>query len=285
MKVIRAGVLGFCMGVRRAVDMALRECRKGSRIYTLGPLIHNPSVLKSLAEQGVKILEPGEIPGAPENSTVIIRAHGVSPAVEEELAARKLCVLDATCPHVKANQTKVRELSGEGFCIFLAGEKGHGEIIGIRGYADGPCFVVASSREAEEAAAELARDNPAAKTAFIAQTTLSRDEFFSIGEALKRYFPDLRIIDTICGATRERQDALRELSAGVDAFVIAGGRESANTRRLLSIAEGCGKKAWLVEDAYGIPSEVSSCSVIGLAAGASTPDSVIDAIEEKLLSL
>jgi len=114
---------------------------------------------------------------------------------------------------------------------------------------------------------------------------LSRDEFFSIGEALKRYIPDLRIIDTICGATRERQDALRELSAGVDAFVIAGGRESANTRRLLSIAEGCGKKAWLVEDAYGIPSEVSSCSVIGLAAGASTPDSVIDAIEEKLLSL
>ena len=286
MKVIRAGVLGFCMGVRRAYEMARRESGlKGRRVYTLGPLIHNPSVLEDLGERGVSILEPGGIPGVLENSTVIIRAHGVSPAVERELALKGLSVLDATCPHVKASQNKVRDLSRLGFTVFLAGEKDHGEIVGIRGYIEGPCFVIANPLEAEAAATELARDNPGAKTALVAQTTLSQEEYFAIGEAIKRRFPELEMVNTICGATGERQDALRELSAHVDGFVISGGRESANTRRLLSIAEGCGKKAWLVENASGIPDELSSCSVIGLAAGASTPDSVIDAIEQKLLSL
>ena len=278
--------MGFCMGVRRAVDMAWRESgRDGSRVFTLGPLIHNPGVLGSLTERGVIILEPGEITDIPENSTVIIRAHGVSPAVERDLARQGLRVLDATCPHVKASQNKGRELSREGFHVFLAGEKDHGEIIGIRSYVEGPCFVVANPVEAEKTASELARNNPSAKTALIAQTTISQEEYFSIGEGIKRHFPELKIINTICGATEERQNALRELCSQVDGFVIAGGRESANTRRLLSIAESCGKKAWLVEDASGVPGEVSSCSVIGLAAGASTPDSVIDAIEQKLLSL
>jgi len=273
------------MGVRRAVDMAWRECREDARVYTLGPLIHNPSVLKSLAERGITVLEPGEISRVPENSTVIIRAHGISPAVEEELSQKGLHILDATCPHVKSNQNKGRELSREGFHIFLAGEKEHGEIAGIRGYIEGPCFVVANPAEAEEAAAELGRNNPTARTALMGQTTISGEEYLAIGEGIKRYFPDLNIVNTICGATGERQSALRELSVQVDGFVIAGGRESANTKRLLSIAESCGKKAWLIEDASGVPDEVSSCSVIGLAAGASTPDSVIDAIEQKILSL
>ena len=285
MEVIRAGVLGFCMGVRRAVDMARRESGKSCRVYTLGPLIHNPSVLESLKEQGIEVLEEnGKLTGK-ENSTVIIRAHGVSPAVEGDLALQGARILDATCPHVKSSQNKARDLSEEGFHIFLAGEEEHGEIIGIRGYVNGPCYVVADPAGAEAAAAGLAREQPAAKTALIGQTTISPEEYFSIGEVIKRHFPDLKIVNTICGATRERQNALRELSGRVDGFVIAGGRESANTRRLFSIAEGCGKRAWLVENASGIPLEVSSCSVIGLAAGASTPDSIIDAIEERLLSL
>ena len=282
------------MGVRRAVEMAWRESSPQTseaadrRVYTLGPLIHNPTVLADLEERGIKILKEGEIlpdGSGRENAAVIIRAHGVSPAAETALAAQGVRILDATCPHVKASQKKARELSRQGFFIFLAGEKEHAEIIGIRGYVEGPCAIVANPSGAEEAAGELALNNPGVKTALLGQTTILQEEYFSIGERIKRYFPGLLIIDTICRSTMDKQNALRELSGQVDAFVIAGGRESANTRRLLSIAEGCGKKAWLVEDVSGIPPEVSSCSVIGLAAGDSTPDGLIDEIEEALKAI
>jgi len=279
------------MGVRRAVEMAWRESSPQNneatdrRVYTLGPLIHNPTVLADLEERGIKVLKEGEVlPEGPgrENAAVIIRAHGVSPDAEAALAAQGVRILDATCPHVKASQKKARELSRQGFFIFLAGEKEHAEIIGIRGYIEGPCAIVANPAGAEEAAEELARNDPGVKTALIGQTTIRQEEYFSIGERIKRCFPGLEIIDTICRSTRDKQNALRELSDQVDAFVIAGGRESANTRRLLSIAESCGKKAWLVEDVSGIPPELACCSVIGLAAGDSTPNGLIDAIEEAL---
>ena len=286
MKVIRAGALGFCMGVRRAVEMALKESgEKDKHVFTLGPLIHNPGVLEDFSKRGITILNEEDISTLPEDGTVIIRAHGVPLVVEKKLSEKGVHVLDATCPHVKASQNRAMELSRNGFFIFLAGEEKHAEITGIRGYIKSGCFVIADAEGAETAAAALASNNPGAKTALIAQTTMNKEEFRIIGETISRYFPGLKIIDTICGATRERQDALRELCPDVDAFIIAGGRESANTQRLLSIAESCGKKAWLVENAGELPSEVFSYSIIGLAAGASTPDSVINAIEEKLLSV
>jgi len=272
------------MGVRRAVDMAMREAssQTGRDVFTLGPLIHNPAVLEDLAEHGIKVLAEGEVPPGNENSTVIIRAHGVHPEVEKELTRRGAHILDATCPHVKANREKARLLCSRGNVIFLAGDREHAELIGIRGYVDGPCFIAANPGEAEEEASKLARTSPGAGTALIGQTTISPEEYRAIGDAIKRYFPGLEIVDTICGATRERQNSLRELCGKADAFIIAGGRESANTKRLLAIAENCGKKAWLVESAGDIPPEIGSFATVGLSAGASTPDSVIDAIEEKL---
>ena len=178
-----------------------------------------------------------------------------------------------------------------GYRLFLAGEKRHGEVIGIQGYAP-DCIIVADRAEAEEAAAALAREFDAAgenaaalppKTALIAQTTLSPEEYRAIGEGITRYLPGTEIINTICPATRDRQDSLRSLCAGVDAVVIAGGRDSANTRRLLAIEEACGRRAWLVESARALPPEAAACRVIGLSAGASTPDEVINSIEAALL--
>ena len=284
MKVIRSGTLGFCMGVRRAIDMALRESvEKDCRVYSLGPLIHNPDVLQDLRNHGIQILKEEEIPSVPGDSTVIIRAHGISPAVEGELTRRGLRIIDATCPHVKANQNKARLLSSKGFHIFLAGEKEHGEIAGIRGYVEGPCSVVANPEAARVEAEKLAVKYPSKKTALIGQTTISHEEYRAIGEAIKRYYPALEIIDTICVETRRRQDALRELGGQVDAFIIAGGRESANTRRLLSIAENCGKKAWLVEKPEDLPPEIGDYKIVGLCSGASTPDKIIAEIEEELM--
>jgi 4-hydroxy-3-methylbut-2-enyl diphosphate reductase len=270
------------MGVRRAVELALDEAKAVSGVvYTLGPLIHNPQVLESLREQGVEILP--ESTGDLKKKTVLIRAHGVSPQVEEQLLAAGARIRDATCPRVKASQMKARALTEAGYFLFLAGEKTHGEIIGIQGYAP-DCVVAADPEEAEAVAEKLYRQIPYAETALLGQTTISAGEYKAIGEGIQKWFPKLKIVDTICGATRDRQNALQELCARVDAVIIVGGKTSANTRRLLSIAQSLSKPAWLVEDAREIPREIENYAVVGLCAGASTPDIAIDNIEQMLFT-
>ncbi|MDR1142971.1 MAG: 4-hydroxy-3-methylbut-2-enyl diphosphate reductase [Spirochaetaceae bacterium] len=335
MKVLRAKVLGFCMGVRRAVEMTEAELAGPEQVYTMGPLIHNPQTLAFLADRGVRILDEADLekPGRDfRNGAVIIRAHGISPGVEKKLLLRgdrdgrkksAFRIVDATCPRVKASQLAARSLAERGYLIFLAGERDHAEIQGIYGYvltgkngglgdirggalgrdsgkAVGetgkvpagetfpPCIIVGSPEEAEAAARTAlngAPENFPVKTALIGQTTISEAEYSDIAAALTKSFPNLEVQRTICGATRDRQNALRELCSLADALVIAGGRNSANTRRLLSIARECGKPAWLAESAADLPAEAGAYPVVGLSAGASTPDSVIDEIERALLYL
>ncbi|MDR1863682.1 MAG: 4-hydroxy-3-methylbut-2-enyl diphosphate reductase [Treponema sp.] len=287
MKVIRAGTLGFCKGVRRAVELAVKAIEAADRrVYTLGPLIHNHRVLEDLRLRGVEVLEDRALPPAPERAAVIIRAHGAPPQKEDELRALGVLVIDATCPKVKASQLKARALAKKGFFIFLAGEEHHAELAGIRGYAEsagGLCRIVGSAAEAEAAARELGEAKAGA--ALIGQTTITAEEFRTIGEGIKKHYPDLKIINTICEATRERQDSLRELCAGVGGVIIAGDRQSANTRRLEDIAVNLGKPARLVEAAGDITREVGSWGTAGLCAGTSTPDGVIDEIEKALEAL
>ena len=282
MRIIRARILGFCMGVRRAVEMALRESQKAScKVYTIGPLIHNTRVLETLKEQGIVCLN--ELKTVPKKSTVIIRTHGVSPIVEKAFLEQEINILDATCPKVKASQNKAHFFAKKGYRIFLAGEENHAEISGIRGFAqNSSCFVVDSSAAADAVAAELYRKDPSAMTVLIGQTTISREEYKAIGKAILRYFPKLEIIDTICGATAERQQALRELCVQADALIIVGGKDSANARRLIALALDQGKPAWLVESPADLPVEIWNYQTVGLSAGASTPDELIDEIEEEI---
>jgi 4-hydroxy-3-methylbut-2-enyl diphosphate reductase len=298
MKIIRARVLGFCMGVKRAVDLAHSELacsakqKPGKKVYTLGALIHNPQTLEDLKCRGVETLDEECLPENLNGASVIIRAHGISPKVEAELLKRRGWIVDATCPRVKANQLKARDLAKAGYYLFLVGEEHHAEIIGIWAYAQegalqgndacldaGNCIIVGSAAEAEKAAAQLYREDPNAKTALIGQTTISSEEFLAIGEVVIRFFPDLEIARTICPATRERQDSLRELMNQVDAVIVVGGKESANTRRLLAIAKTAGKTSAIVESPADIPPEYFSFNTVGLAAGASSPDAVINAVE------
>jgi 4-hydroxy-3-methylbut-2-enyl diphosphate reductase len=325
MKVIRSGILGFCMGVRRAVDMALAEAPvktpeslsggafaagtprgapfAAGRVFTLGPLIHNPQVLAGLEKQGIEIFDekkfflnpedpdcPGPVFPFSPGAVFIIRAHGVPPALEDELAGRGARLVDATCPKVKASQLKAKALAGAGFHLFLAGEKEHAELAGIQGYAAAapskaatPPIVVGGAAEAEAAAERLRAEVPAARTALIGQSTVSEKEYREISDGIKKHFPDLEIVQSICGATRDRQEALRKLLDKVDAVIVAGGRGSANTRRLLAIAAERGKPCWLSESPEDLPPEIFSFQAVGLSAGASTPDGVIDGIERALL--
>jgi len=314
--IIRAKTIGFCSGVRRAVELAYTEAghSKDRRpVYTLGPLIHNPQVLEELKRRGVEILDEHRLPEDLHGAVVIIRAHGIGPQTEAELHRRGAQVIDATCPKVKSSQVKAAAFAKTGYRLFLAGEKHHAEIIGIKGYAEaafagqsaaasraGPfCTVVSNAAEAEKAAAQLYAEDAAqcssasslagslanslVATALIGQTTISAEEYQSIGNAVTRFFPGLEIAPTICAATQERQDSLRELLDKTDAIIIAGGKESANTRRLLVIAEAADKPCALVETAADIPADFFKFNSIGLASGASTPDAVIDDIERSLL--
>jgi 4-hydroxy-3-methylbut-2-enyl diphosphate reductase len=273
------------MGVRRAVDLTEAELKKARRpVYTMGPLIHNPQVLEYLEKRGVQILREEGLPENLEGAVVIIRAHGISPQLEAGLMSRGAVLVDATCPRVRSGQTRARSLSAGGCRIFLAGERHHGEIIGIRGFAP-DCIVVANPEEAAKAAETLFREEKPEKTALLGQTTISPEEYRAIGGEICRFFPGVLILDTICGATKDRQDALRKLCGETEAIIVAGGKDSANTRRLLGIALSLGKPAWLAETPGDIPREIRSYGTVGLCAGASTPDTVINAIEEALKAL
>ena len=300
MKVIRACVLGYCMGVRRAMDMADAALSPGSqsRVYTMGDLIHNPQAMKSLYNRGVRVLTEGYLPKDLSGAKVIIRAHGITPHLEAALTKRGATIIDATCPRVKASQLKARELCEAGYAVFLAGEADHAEVIGLKGYVPGG-IVVHSRLEAAAMAvmfSNMVKNDRSKtgklvkarlKTVLIGQTTISPDEYADIAGAIQRVFPTLQVIDTICPATRERQDSLRSLCSEADAVIIVGGRGSANTRRLLAIAQNYGRSsrgipAWVVETPADIPDEIAAYKTLGLCAGASTPNTLIDEVEHAL---
>ena len=284
-QVKRAKVLGYCMGVRRAVEAVYRALAKypDKTVYTYGPLIHNPVTIRLLAAKGVRIVNPDEelksqiTPDSP----IIIRAHGIAPKKRQELIDCGAIIIDATCPRVIASQLRAAQYSKKGYTVILAGDKNHGELIGIKGYAlsvpNGKCITVQTAAEAEK----LQYDG--APTVLIAQTTIKREEYRAIAEILNSKIPNLTVLETICPATDERQEALMELVEEVDAILVIGGGNSANTRRLLQTAIDSSKPAWLAESADDIPQDVYQYGTIGLAAGASTPDSSIDAIEKRLL--
>lgn len=280
----RANVLGYCMGVRRAVEAVYRALVEypDKTVYTYGPLIHNPVTMRLLEAKGVRIVNPDEDlkPQIAPQSPIIIRAHGISPQKRQELIDCSAIIIDATCPRVIASQFRAAQYSQKGYTIILVGDKNHGELIGIKGYAlsipNGKCITIQTAAEADA----LQYDGGLA--VLIAQTTIKREEYRAIAEILRKKIPDLTVLETICPATDERQEALLELVNEVDAILVIGGKNSANTRRLLQTALDSGKPAWLTESVADIPQEIYRYRTIGLAAGASTPDSSIEAIEQRL---
>jgi 4-hydroxy-3-methylbut-2-en-1-yl diphosphate reductase len=276
--------MGRCMGVRRAVEMALAAAaREAPRpVFTLGPLIHNPQAVAELEAAGVHAIGEAELQGLEEGAAVILRAHGVPPQQKARLVALGARVVDATCPRVLASQRKAAAYAARGWRVVIAGDAGHGEVAGIAGHAPG-AIVVGSPEEARSALA-AGPDGAGAPVALIAQTTIKKEEYEAIRAVLADRFPVLEVVDSICPCTEDRLAALADLAAVVEAIVIVGGRNSANTARLLMTARGLGKPAWLVETAAELPEAVFGYGSVGLSAGASTPERLIDEVEAALLS-
>ncbi|WP_228378515.1 4-hydroxy-3-methylbut-2-enyl diphosphate reductase [Treponema endosymbiont of Eucomonympha sp.] len=285
-EVVRAATLGFCFGVRRAVEMALNARREHPErtIVTCGPLIHNPAVLAQLAHHNISALP--EIPAgtaypAAENGVAVIRAHGVSPAVRLSLERSDYAILDATCPRVAANQRRAGLFARQGYQVLIAGDRNHGEVAGISGIAPG-CVVVECAEDARRFAESWQARRSGGKTALLAQTTISRGEYDAIAACLSARIPGLLVADTICPATLERQRALIELCREADGVLVVGGKDSANTRRLLALAAERVSPAALIESPDEIPPRFFALKRVGIAAGASTPDALIDAVEQAL---
>ncbi|OQY37143.1 MAG: 4-hydroxy-3-methylbut-2-enyl diphosphate reductase [Spirochaetaceae bacterium 4572_7] len=276
MEVILAETLGFCGGVKKAVNLMYKTVKNSNNtlIYMEGPIIHNRIVIEELEEKGVQLLNKDhDIKGA----KVVVRAHGVSPEVHEDIINRGAEVVDGTCPIVLASQIQISKHAADGYFVVIAGDKGHAEVIGLVGHAKDRVLVVGSVEDLKGYTFPL-------KTLLISQTTFSKPEFYKIEEALKRVCPSLKSLCTICGATKERQDAVITLAKKVDALIVVGGLTSSNTKRLKLAAQQY-TDTWLIESAADIPKEIVNYSVVGVSAGASTPDSVISEVVEKLKSL
>lgn len=282
MKVILADVLGYCFGVRRAVDTALLTLEKnaGCPVYSLGPLIHNQSALEMLGQKGLDVLNENEIDGIEPESCVIIRAHGVPPETLSELEEKGCQVVNATCPKVVASQKNAARYASMGYTVILAGDRNHGEVVGIAGYAGKKFILVENCAEAEKVPSFPDDEN----AVLLSQTTFSREEFNGIAGILSGKIKNLKVMDTICSATKERQDALERLCPNADGILVVGGKNSANTKRLLQIAENNCAAAALIETAEEIPEAFFKLEKVGITAGASTPDFVIQGVVKKLNS-
>lgn len=281
MKIIRASVLGFCFGVRRAVELAEKALAEnpGKKVYSLGPLIHNENALRALESKGLHIVEETDIYGLEEGSVVIIRAHGVAPSVTDALEKHGCQIIDATCPRVKASQKMVERYSSQNDYVVLTGDRNHGEVIGIAGYASEN---FSQLQDYSEAQAFNIEDSDSKNIILLSQTTYSPKEFEKIEKLFKSKFHNLAVMNTICPATNERQQALLELCSKVEGVLVVGGKNSANTKRLYQTAEANCKHAAHIQSAADIPAEFFNLSRIGITAGASTPDEIIEEVERRL---
>ena len=278
-EIIVAPNAGFCFGVKRAVKLAEESSsltREGVRVYTLGPIIHNPQEVRRLASKGVKPLEGEELK---EGDAIIIRSHGIPPDKERELRKRGLRVIDATCPYVKAVHEAVCKLSEEGYFIVLVGEKNHPEIIGTLGYlreCGGKGIVVESLEDLKEAFKYE-------RVGVVSQTTQSEKFFKEVVGELALWIKELKVINTICNATSVRQEDVYRIAPEVDVMIIIGGKNSGNTRRLYNISKSLNPNSYHIETAEELdPSWFEGVKKVGITAGASTPDWIIESVRGKI---
>jgi 4-hydroxy-3-methylbut-2-enyl diphosphate reductase len=278
LEIEKAAELGFCTGVRRAIDILESTTRETGPVETLGPVVHNQQVIESLALSGVKVIESLDQVGG---NILAVSCHGVSPQVLEKIEGRGLQMVDTTCPFVRRAQIAARRLANSGFSVVIFGERSHPEVQGVLGWAGGKGLATLDVPTF---------DRTPKRIGILSQTTQSYSAFASfIAELAKSSLSrlsELRIINTICDATRKRQQAALELAKRVDLMLVVGGRNSANTHRLAEICSSAGVETYQIETAAEIePAWIQNRSRLGITAGASTPDQSIEEVVARLKQL
>jgi 4-hydroxy-3-methylbut-2-enyl diphosphate reductase len=266
------------MGVKKAMDIVLeaaRENETNGTVYTDGPLIHNPQVLDQLKQKGISMAQDSSDLS---RSTVVIRAHGITPARRRQIEERGAKICDATCPHVQRVQRIISKYAKQGYSTVIVGDKGHAEVVGLLGHAEGRGSVVEVMEDVDKLPA---MEN----VCVVAQTTQDSRVFEKITEKLKERYGSCEVFGTVCSSTSERQAEVISLSNSVDAMIVVGSRGSANTNRLVKISAAEGKPTYHVETEEELnPKMFKEFDVIGVTAGASTPNWLINCVVEKLES-
>ena len=277
MKIEVAAHAGFCFGVRRSVSAVDELLKSGKRITTLGPVIHNPAVIEGMKARGVVVAEEKE---EVEGDTVVIRAHGAPKSVHDYFLKKGMEVVDTTCPFVERIHRRVREASAQGIPVLIVGEKEHAEVVGIRGWVEGSdCFIVYS-------AGEIDALPPMQRACIVAQTTTPQALYDGLCAHLRERIPECEVFGSICKATVLHQSEARELAARVDVMLVVGGRNSSNTRKLFALCSEICKRTYFIEKAEqvaGIP--ITGNEIIGITAGASTPDEIIKEVVTRMSEL
>tara|TARA_R100000027_G_scaffold42073_3_gene31437 strand:+ start:34154 stop:35089 length:936 start_codon:yes stop_codon:yes gene_type:complete len=289
MKVIRAKSAGFCWGVERAIKIAENFAEKGKgKVLTDGPLIHNSQMMEKLERSGVR--EVGDYTSEKqlnlsdeekEESVLVVRAHGISPERRKYLKSLGMEFRDATCPDVGLIAGRIKTGARKGKNTVIFGDPKHPEVIGLLGYAGGRGHVVQNDEDLKNL------PDLEGGVAMVSQSTMFVHEFQRLSGILRDKYPEAEIYDTICGATKERQTDLRKLvQEGAEAIVVIGGHHSANTRKLAKLANEHERPTYHIETAKQIdPAEMCQYSTVGVTAGASTPDFIIDSVCESLRAI
>lgn len=273
MKIEVATHAGFCYGVERAIKITNEANESEDKIYTYGPLIHNDQVVEKLEAAGIKSIDSVD---EAKDGKLIVRSHGAAESVFIEADSKGIDVVDATCPFVKKIQDKVRDYYNNGYAIIIVGDKNHPEVIGINGWCSNSALIVKSLEDAE-----AIKDN--GPTCMVVQTTFRYEIYEKILEFAKAKIQDLIAFNTICAATSKRQSAALDLAGRVDAMIVIGGRHSSNTVKLAQICESVCKKTYHIQTYLDLSvTQLRNCDSIGITAGASTPNWIIDEIINKL---
>ena len=278
MEIEQAAESGFCTGVRRAIDILERTARELGPVETLGPVVHNQQVIEKLAQSGIRVIESLD---HVQGNILAVSSHGVSPQVLEEMRNRGLKVIDTTCPIVRRAQIAARRLADAGFWVIIFGDENHPEVQGVLGWAGGKGFATME-------VSALGRTSR--RIGILSQTTQSFSAFAyfiaQFAQSRLNRLSELRIVNTICDATRRRQQSALELSKRVDLMLVIGGRSSANTRRLAEICSTAGVETYHIEGAVEIdPLWLQDRRRIGVTAGASTPEEAVEAVIARLEQL
>jgi (E)-4-hydroxy-3-methyl-but-2-enyl pyrophosphate reductase len=263
---------GYCWGVERALDIVNQtaDTHKDVPVRTLGPIIHNPQVVQSLDDKGVHSID--SLNQMQEGGTVIIRTHGVAPEVYEQAETKGLTIVDATCPLVTLVQNKAKQLVNEGYHLVIFGNPNHPEVIGTLGHAGGKATVIEKPEDARTA--KLPK-----KVGVVVQTTQETELVSELLSYLAPRCKEIKVFNTICNPTIERQDAARELAREVQVMIVVGGKNSSNTRHLADVCREEGATTYHIEEATEVePTWFTGVHEIGVTAGASTPGWLMDQV-------
>ena len=272
MQVTVAKSAGFCFGVQRAVDTVYEQVEKGVR-----PIIHNEVVVQDLEEKGVQVLESQEDLEQLNEGTVIIRSHGVGKEIYDQISAKGLNCVDATCPFVKKIHRTVEKESAAGRQIIIIGNDNHPEVEGIKGWCRHPALVIESAEQAE--ALNLPEGT---KVCVVSQTTFNYKKFKDLVEILDKKRYDRIVVNTICNATEERQTEARQIAGKVDAMIVIGGSHSSNTQKLFEICRKECENTYYIQTVHDLDLEVlRSTGLVGITAGASTPKKIIEEVQKR----